>query len=485
MSRAARSTQHGDDSDQIAVVGLACRLPRAGSVAQLWRLLRDGVDAISPLPPGRWPQRPSADAELASEQGGFLDRVDQFDAGFFGISPREAAAMDPQQRLSLELGWELLENAGIAPDTMTGQRAGVFVGAMSDDYATLTRQRDSTAVSHHTLAGLQRGMIANRLSYLLGLNGPSLTVDSGQSSSLVAVHMACQSLRAGECEIALAGGVNLNLTFDGTLSVSRFGGLSPDGRCYTFDARANGYVRGEGGGFVLLKPLARALRDGDRIHGVVRGSAVNNDGGGDSLTTPSQKAQEDVLRRAYTAADVRPGDIQYVELHGTGTPVGDPIEAAALAAVLGSTRPADQPLRVGSVKTNVGHLEGAAGIVGLIKVLLALEAGELPASLNFETPNPAIPLEDWHLRVHTEHSPWPRPDAPLVAGVSSFGMGGTNAHVVVEQAPAVEQSVEVGSGPVGLVAGGGVVPWVVSGRSAEGVRGQAARLREFVAAASD
>ncbi|WPO75009.1 SDR family NAD(P)-dependent oxidoreductase [Streptomyces sp. KN37] len=469
-------------------MGISCRLPQAGSVARLRRLLHDGVDAVTALPQGRWPQRPQDQAVLAAERGGFLDHVDQFDADFFGISPREAAAMDPQQRLALELGWELLENGGVTPDRLTEQRAGVFVGAMSDDYATLTRQRSSEAVSHHTLAGLQRSMIANRLSYLLGVNGPSLTVDSGQSSSLVAVHMACQSLRAGECEIALAGGVNLNLTFDGTLTVSRFGGLSPDGRCYTFDARANGYVRGEGGGFVLLKPLAQALRDGDHIHGVLRGSAVNNDGGGDSLTTPSRQAQEEVLRRAYAAADVRPEDIQYVELHGTGTAVGDPIEAAALASVLGSTRPADAPLRVGSVKTNVGHLEGAAGIVGLIKVLLSVEAGELPASLNFETPNPAIPLEDWRLQVQTELTPWPRPDAPLLAGVSSFGVGGTNAHVVVEQAPEAEVEAEagvgvgVGSGLVGLVAGGGVVPWVLSGRSVAGLRGQAERLREFVAA---
>ncbi|MFJ7208021.1 type I polyketide synthase [Streptomyces sp. NPDC098789] len=462
------------------MIGLSCRLPQADSSVRLWELLRDGVDAITPLPSGRWPQRSAEAAELTSERGGFLDRVDQFDADFFGISPREAAAMDPQQRLALELGWELLENGGITPERMAALRAGVFVGAMNDDYATLTRQRSSQAVSHHTLAGLQRSMIANRLSYLLGVNGPSLTVDSGQSSSLVAVHMACQSLRAGECEIALAGGVNLNLSFDGTLSVSRFGGLSPDGRCYTFDARANGYVRGEGGGFVLLKPLAQALRDGDHIHGVLRGSAVNN-GGGDSLTTPSQQAQEDVLRRAHTAAGVRPEDIQYVELHGTGTAVGDPIEAAALAAVIGSARPTDAPLQVGSAKTNVGHLEGAAGIVGLLKVLLSLEAGELPASLNFETPNPAIPLADWHLQVQTERSPWPRPDVPLLAGVSSFGLGGTNAHVIVEQAPVVEPAGAAKPGPaVGVVAGGGVVPWVLSGKSAAGLCGQAVRLREFV-----
>ncbi|MDX3232327.1 type I polyketide synthase [Streptomyces sp. ME19-01-6] len=473
------SLRHAHVDGSIAVVGLSTRLPAANSPAEFWRLLHDGADAVTPVPPGRWARR-SDEAAKAPGHGAFLDQVDCFDADFFGISPREAAAMDPQQRLALELGWEALEDAGLTPDRVTGRRAGVFVGAISDDYATLTRWRDTTAVTHHTLTGLHRSMIANRLSYLLGIHGPSLVVDSGQSSSLVAVHMACQSLRSGECEIALAGGVNLNLTFDGTLSVSRFGGLSPDGRCYTFDARANGYVRGEGGGFVLLKPLARALADGDRIHGVLRGSAVNNDGGGDSLTTPSQASQEDVLRRACADAGIGPDEVQYVELHGTGTAVGDPVEAAALASVFGASRPPHAPLLVGSAKTNVGHLEGAAGITGLIKVLLALKAGRLPASLNFETPNPRIPLAEWNLRVQTGLTPWPRPDAPLVAGVSAFGMGGTNAHVVVERAPAAAEPPSAAPATPVLDLGS-VLPWPLSGRSARGLRAQAARLREFTA----
>ncbi|MEU0839646.1 type I polyketide synthase [Streptomyces sp. NPDC005962] len=492
MLRAARARERDRHDHSIAVIGFSSRLPQANSPEDFWRLLRDGTDAVTPVPSGRWDRRTGQDVTVAAERGGFLGQVDGFDADFFGVSPREAAAMDPQQRLALELGWEALEDAGTAPDRLAGGRAGVFVGAISDDYAAMVRQQSADAVTHHTLTGSHRSMIANRLSYLLGTRGPSLVVDSGQSSSLVAVHMACQSLRAGECDLALAGGVDLNLAFDGTLSVSRFGGLSPDGHCFTFDARANGYVRGEGGGFVLLKPLARALADGDRIHGVLRGSAVNNDGGGDSLTTPSRTAQEDVLRRACADAGVDPAEVQYVELHGTGTAVGDPIEAAALAAVHGAARPPHTPLRVGSAKTNVGHLEGAAGITGLIKVLLALKAGRLPASLNFETPNPRIPLDEWNLRVQTELSAWPLPQAPLVAGVSAFGMGGTNAHVVVEQAPAA------GTSPAGTTAPadtgidaetaapalnpGPPFPWPVSGRTVRGLRGQASRLREFAAA---
>ncbi len=410
--------------------------------------------------------------------------MDHFDADFFGISPREAAAMDPQQRLTLELGWETLEDAGLTPDRLAQGRTGVFVGAINDDYATLLRRHGGdSAVTHHTLTGLQRGMIANRLSYLLGTRGPSMVVDSGQSSSLVAVHTACQSLRNGECDTALAGGVHLNLAYDGALSAARFGGLSPDGTCYAFDARANGFVRGEGGGLVLLKPLARALADGDRIHGVLRGGAVNNDGGGDSLTTPSRTAQAEVLRRAYAAAGVGPDEVQYVELHGTGTPVGDPIEAAALAEAIGAARTKDRPLLVGSAKTNVGHLEGAAGITGLIKVLLALKAAHLPPSLNFRSPNLAVPLEEWNLRVQTELSAWPRPDAPLIAGVSSFGVGGTNAHVVVEQAPVVSRTEGAAEGVAGAW-GGDVLPWVISGRTPDGVRAQAARLRSFAAGGS-
>ncbi len=356
--------------------------------------------------------------------------------------------------------------------TLRSTRTGVFVGAIWDDYATLHHRSGLTAISPHTVTGLHRSIIANRVSYFLGLNGPSLTVDSGQSSSLVSVHLACESLRKGESTIALAGGVNLNIVPESTLGAAKFGGLSPDGRCFTFDARANGYVRGEGGGIVVLKPLARAVADGDPVHCVIRGSAVNNDGGGDGLTVPLQSGQEQVLRLAYERAGVDPAHVGYVELHGTGTKVGDPVEAAALGAVLGAGRDSGRPLRVGSAKTNVGHLEGAAGITGLLKAVLSLNHRELPASLNFETPNPAIPLDRLNLRVQTEHSEWATEDGrPLLAGVSSFGMGGTNCHIVLSEhrAPATGVAAQAGTGAAPTL-------WPLSAKTAPGLRAQAAAL---------
>ncbi|HEY0698204.1 MAG TPA: polyketide synthase, partial [Micromonospora sp.] len=372
-------------ADGIAVVGVSCRLPRAAGPDELWRLLRDGHSAVTRTPGDRWPDQPDDDR---IRWGGFLDQVDRFDAGFFGMSPREAAQTDPQQRLILELAWEALEDAGIVPTSLRGEPVGVFVGAVSDDYARLLDRQGPDAITPHTLTGLHRGMIANRTSYTLGLRGPSLTVDSGQSSSLVAVHLACESLRRGESTVALAGGVNLNLLAESALTAARFGALSPDGRSHTFDTRANGYVRGEGGALVALKPLPAALADGDRIHSVIAGSAVNNDGGGDSLTTPDAAAQAEVIRLAYRRAGVSPDQVGYVELHGTGTPVGDPVEAAALGTALGAARSSDEPLLVGSIKTNIGHLEAAAGIAGLVKVVLLLTHRQIPASLNFAQPNP-------------------------------------------------------------------------------------------------
>nr|WP_236576153.1 type I polyketide synthase [Streptomyces sp. HF10] len=507
-----------DSAGDIAVIGLACRLPGAADPAAFWRLLSEGADAITDVPPDRWDGAAVADADASEpgrtdiRRGGFLDRVGHFDAGFFGLSPKEAAAMDPQQRLVLELAWEALEDAHVRPWTLRSTRTGVFVGAIWDDYATLHHRSGLTAISPHTVTGLHRGIIANRVSYFLGLHGPSLTVDSGQSSSLVSVHLACESLRKGESTVALAGGVNLNLVPESTLGAAKFGGLSPDGRCFTFDARANGYVRGEGGGIVVLKPLARAVADGDPVYCVIRGSAVNNDGGGDGLTVPLRSGQEQVLRLAYERAGIDPAHVGYVELHGTGTKVGDPVEAAALGAVLGTGREPGDPLRVGSAKTNVGHLEGAAGITGLLKAALALHHRELPASLNFETPNPAIPLDRLNLRVQTEHSTWaPEDGRPLLAGVSSFGMGGTNCHVVLAEhraaaAPGAEKGTEAGPEGADTEAGTGEpgtrgpgagepdtgepgtgapdpgVPdtaatcWPLSAKTASGLRGQAAAL---------
>ncbi|SOD62186.1 Acyl transferase domain-containing protein, partial [Streptomyces zhaozhouensis] len=475
----ATTARHGGEDEEIAVVGLACRLPGADGPEAFWNLLSSGADAITPVPEGRWR---SATGEPEPEgtppgmrRGGFLDSVDTFDAGFFGVAPREAVTMDPQQRLVLELAWEALEDAGIVPAALRGSRTAVFVGTLREDYAALLYQHGASAITQHSMAGVNRGVIANRVSYHLGLHGPSLTVDSAQSSSLVAVHLACESLRSGEAESALVAGVNLNILAEGAVTEERFGGLSPDGTTYTFDARANGFVRGEGGAAVVLKPLSRARADGDTVLAVIRGSAVNNDGATPGLTVPGRDAQERVLRAAYERAGVDPALVQYVELHGTGTPVGDPIEAAALGAALGASRADGQPLRVGSVKTNIGHLEGAAGITGLVKTVLALRHRALPASLNFETPHPDIPLAEWGLAVQDTHSEWPAPERPLVAGVSSFGMGGTNAHVVLAESPDAPRAAEA---PAPCDDAAPLLPWVVSGRGEEALYAQAERLRD-------
>jgi acyl transferase domain-containing protein len=475
------------DGSSIAVVGISCRLPRAPDPEAYWRLLESGRDAIAELPD----ERRTLAGEIADEAleehpglrlGGFIADVDRFDPAFFGISPREAAAMDPQQRLTLELAWEALEDAGIPPRGERSGAAGVFLGAIAGDYATLVERGGSDAISRHTATGLHRSIIANRVSYALGLEGPSLTVDAAQSASLVAVHLACESIRRGESGLALAGGVHLNLDPRGALGAARIGALSPDGRCFTFDARANGFVRGEGGGIVVLRPLAEARAAGDHVYCVIRGSAVNNDGGGSALTAPRQGAQEEVLRSAYRRAGVRRADVQYVELHGSGTPAGDPVEAAALGAVLGSDRRA-APLPVGSAKTNVGHLEGAAGIAGLIKVALSFERERIPASLNFEQANPAIPLDELGLRVQTELAPWSRTRSPRLAGVSSFGVGGTNCHLVLSDEFADNQNKrskpKKASGPEDAAAGPplpGTTPLLLSAASPAALRAQAGRL---------
>jgi polyketide synthase 12 len=476
----------------IAVVGLACRFPGAPDPDAFWRLLVEGTDAVTELPADRWAEVCRHSPELAAavpehaRRGGYLDRVAGFDPAFFSISPREATAMDPQQRLALELGWEAIEDAGVLPADLAGTRTGVFVGAVWDDYAKLAAAHGPDAVTQHTATGLSRGVIANRISYTLGLTGPSVAVDTAQSSSLTAVQLACSSLLSGESEVALAGGVNLCLAPESALATARFGALSPDGRCYTFDERASGFVRGEGGALVVLEPLERALAAGHRVYCVIRGGAVNNDGATDGLTTPGRAGQEAVLRAACEQAGVDPAAVQYVELHGTGTRLGDPIEAAALGAAYGTGRSADAALRVGSVKTNLGHLEGAAGIAGLVKTVLSLAHRELPPTLNHDRPNPAIDLAGLRLRVQTERGPWPDPDRPLLAGVSSFGMGGANCHLVLASAP--EDAVGgVDGGPdeaADVAAGGldgeGLLAFPLAARSPAAVRGQAARLADHL-----
>ncbi|ADI03794.1 modular polyketide synthase [Streptomyces bingchenggensis BCW-1] len=472
----------------VAVVGMSCRVPGAEDVHGFWRLLHDGVDAITDAPADRWDPGAVPD-ELDTpglRRGGFLDRVADFDSEFFAISPREAAAMDPRQRLALELSWEALEDAGVVPETLRGGSTAVFLGATGDDYASLVHRSGTDAVSHHSLPGLSRGLIANRVSYQFGFRGPSLAVDTAQSSSLAAVHLACESLLSGATGLALAGGVHLNLVPEGALAFARAGAFSPDGRCYTFDARANGFVRGEGGGIVVLKRLADAVADGDPISCVLLGSALNNDGGGPGLTVPDGDAQEALLRQAYAQAEIEPGRVRYVELHGTGTRVGDPIEAAALGSVFGQERDDAEPLLVGSVKTNIGHLDGASGVVGLIKVALSLRHAAIPASLNFTAPNPSIPMDRWKIRVNDTTGRWP--DGPRLAGVSSFGIGGTNCHVVVAEGPtaaaprnplaadAAADSSEPERTPV---------PVPVYGRSEAALRAQAERLHAWVASRPD
>ncbi|MFG2212840.1 beta-ketoacyl synthase N-terminal-like domain-containing protein, partial [Streptomyces sp. NPDC048638] len=462
---------NGDDSNgdgaAIAVIGMSCRLPGADTVDEFWELLRTGRNEVTRRPDGTWR------AALADHGG--------FDAAFFGMSPAQAAAADPQHRLLLELGWEALEHAGLAPDRLAGTDTGVFAGIASDDYATLVH-RSGTESGAHTATGLHRALAPNRLSYLLGLRGPSIAVDTAQSSSLVAVHLACDSLRRGESTLAVVGGVHLVLADESTTVMEKMGALSPDGQCHTFDARANGYVRGEGGAALVLKPLSKAVEDGDRIHCVLKGGAVNNDGGGDSLTTPHRQAQEALLRAAYAHTGTRPETVRYVELHGPGTRAGDPVEAAALGTVLGAARAevGASPLAVGSVKTNIGHLEGAAGIVGLLKAALCVREAMLPPSLNYRTPHPDIPLERLHLGVQTALDPWTEaPGKRRVAGVSSFGMGGTNAHVVLEQAP---EELEESPSELELAPFVGAVPVVVSGVSGAALDAGLARLASRVGA---
>src|SRR5579863_486499 len=426
--------------EAIAIIGIGCRFPGAKDARAFWNLLRNGVDAIREVPPERFNLHdffdpdPAAPGKMVTRWGGFIERVDQFDAHFFGISPREAARMDPQQRLLLEVAWEALEDAGQVRERLAGTSTGVFIGISNNDYGRIQFD-DPDRIDAYAGTGNALSIAANRLSYIFDFKGPSIAIDTACSSSLVAVHQACGSLRSGESTLALAGGVNLILSPAITINFSKAGAMAPDGRCKTFDARANGYVRSEGAGVVILKPLSKAIADGDPIYAVIRGSAVNQDGRSNGLMAPNPHAQEAVLREAYRRAEVSPGDVQYVEAHGTGTFLGDPIEAKALGAVLGVNRAPERPCALGSVKTNIGHLEAAAGVAGLIKVALALKHREIPPSLNFEEPNPHIPFDQLPLRVQTTLDPWPAEPAPALAGVSSFGFGGTNAHVVLQETP--------------------------------------------------
>lgn len=436
----AKTVTWKSESEPIAIVGMSCRLPGASNLANYWNLLSNGIDAVSEVPADRWninnlyhPDISKA-GKMNTRWGGFISDIDLFDPYFFGISPREAAHIDPQQRLVLELCWQALEDAYILPNSLKSSPTGVFLGAMWSDYMMLMHQHDIVSFATYSATGQDLSLISARVSYTFDFQGPSLVVSTACSSSLVAIHLACQSLRNRESSLALAGGVNLILSPGNTIAMCKLGTQSPDGRCKAFDANANGYVRGEGAGILVLKPLSTALADGNRIYCIIRGSAVNNDGLSNGLTAPNPKAQEKVLRQVYQQTGIDPILVDYVETHGTGTSLGDPIEARAIGNVLGTGRSPDQPCYIGSVKTNIGHLEPAAGVASIIKVALAIKNRQIPATLHFKEPNPYIPFKDLHLAVQDKLTEWPA-DKHALAGVSSFGFGGTNAHLLLEELP--------------------------------------------------
>jgi thioester reductase-like protein len=478
-------SQHGSGqtaalADPVAVVGMGCRFPGGVSGAEeFWELLAGGRSGITEVPPDRWDVAeffaadPDAPGRTYSRHGGFIEGVRDFDAALFGISPREAAGIDPQHRMVLEVAWEALEHAGTAPDSLRGSATGVFVGMGGSDYERLNLSTgDVTTVDSHTVTGAAGNMAANRLSYVLGLEGPSLVVDTACSSSLVAVHLAVQALRSGECDTALAGGVNLLLSPGTTIALSKARMLSPDGQCKTFDAAADGYVRGEGCGMIVLRRLADAQRDRQRAWAVIKGSAVNQDGRSNGLTAPRGAAQEQVVRRAVRAAGVDPRDIGYVETHGTGTALGDPIEVRALNTALNAGRDPRHPLSLGAVKTNIGHLEAAAGIAGLIKTVLTLHHATIPPTLNITNPSPHIPWDQIPVRVPREPTPWPQPCR--TAGISSFGFGGTNAHLIL-QTPPPEPGPEAAPAP-----GTGPVLVKITGHGTDAVQAGARRLAAWI-----
>ncbi|TRW78344.1 type I polyketide synthase [Mycolicibacterium sp. 018/SC-01/001] len=436
MTRAEQDTR-----EPLAIVGIGCRLPGGvDSPATFWRLLLDGVDATREVPESRWhaarfhDPAPGKAGKMVTRRGGYLDEIDQFDAAFFGISPREANLLDPQQRLLLHATWEALEDGGIPADSLAGTDVGVFIGGFTLDYQLLQNQGRTSRFRFkpHSATGMMMTMLANRISYAFDFRGPSMAVDTACSSSLVAVHLAAQSIWNGDSQLALAGGVNIIVGPNTAIAESKSGFLSSDGRCKAFDASADGYARGEGGAVVVLKPLQQAVRDGDRIYAQILGTAVTQDGHTDGITVPSEDAQRSAITTALRRAGVAPTDIGYVEAHGTGTPVGDPVETRALAGALAADRTPDNPLLIGSVKTNIGHLEAGAGVAGLIKAALTLQHGRIPASLHLSTPS--SPLAELNLDIPRSTTPFPA-GRRRIAGVNSFGFGGTNAHVVLAEPP--------------------------------------------------
>ncbi len=426
--------------EAIAIIGMSCRLPGANNLEAFWTLLSEGIDAISEIPSDRWPIEAFYDAEpgkpgkMSSRWAGLIENIDRFDADFFGISPREAKAIDPQQRLALELTWEALADAAIAPTSLAGSRTSVFMGAATCDYHHKI-YRNLETIGPYQGVGTSFSIVANRISYLFNLRGVSTTIDTACSSSLVALHLACQSLSSGESDLSLVGGVNAILSPELMINFSQARMMAKDGRCRTFDAQASGYVRAEGGGIVVLKRLSDALSDGDIVRAVIKGTAVNQDGLTNGLTAPNGLAQQAVIEEALARSGCAPAAISYLETHGTGTPLGDPIEVRALKTVLSKGRTPEQKCWFGSVKTNIGHLEAAAGLASLIKVVLSLENDHIPPHLHLKELNPYISLKETPFAIPTEGQPWLRGEQPRYAGVSAFGYGGTNAHVIISEAP--------------------------------------------------
>lgn len=466
--------------EPIAVIGMSCRAPSVKNPEELWQLIREGRDAITDIPKTRWnaqdyyDPRPGTPGKAYTLRGGFVEHADKFDASFFGISAREAEGMDPQQRLLLEVTWEALEHAGIPPSSLNESASGVFVGVTSSDYGLLQACSDTPGDSNpYFNTGTPLNACAGRISYVLGLQGPCMAVDTACSSSLTAIHLACTSLRAKDCNLALTGGVNLTLSPLLNVTLSAAGMMSADGKCKTFSEDANGYVRGEGCGIVVLKRLSDALADKDNILGIIRATGVNQDGASSGFTVPNGLAQQKLIRQTLLKAGLRPQDIDYVEAHGTGTPLGDPIEAQSLGVVIGQAEHRDRPLLVGSLKSNIGHLESAAGVMGLIKLLKALEHRELPPTLHIQQPSSRIPWDDLNLQPIATLRPW-SPQGPLRrASLSAFGASGSNAHLIVEEAPStLEAAASSPDTQISILA--------LSSKSKEGLAQTVSAYRQFL-----